>query len=198
MSSSALCTWGLYSRWKLSYAYRSNINLTVHDGNYLSILAELAVTRSLPKTMCHIKRSFDYGTDVVGEYFGKFNFPVGVVRTLIHCRYVVIYENVRLHYDVMPCQRFPHYCPPVDGETTGNRWIPLTNGQWWWTVMFPLLLSRLSKKGEWLKRLNTLSPRKWLPFFQTSFSNVFSWIKIFDFRFKFHWSLSPSFQLTIY
>ena len=105
------CTWGLYSRWKLSYAYRSNINLTIHDGNYLSILAELAVTRSLPKTMCHIKRSFDYGTDVVGEYFGKFNFPVGVVWTLIHCRYVAIYENVRLHYDVMPWQRFPHYCP---------------------------------------------------------------------------------------
>ena len=33
--------------------------------------------------------------------------------------------------------------------------------------------------------------------FQTTFSNAFSWMKMFEFRFKFHWSLFPRVQLTI-
>ena len=33
--------------------------------------------------------------------------------------------------------------------------------------------------------------------FQTTFSNVFSWMKIFEFRLEFHWSLFVRFQLTI-
>ena len=34
--------------------------------------------------------------------------------------------------------------------------------------------------------------------FQTAFSNAFSWIKIYQFRILFHWSLFPSVQLTIF
>ena len=33
---------------------------------------------------------------------------------------------------------------------------------------------------------------------QTTHSNPFSWMKIFEFRFKFHWSLFLGFQLTIF
>ena len=33
--------------------------------------------------------------------------------------------------------------------------------------------------------------------FQTTFSNAFSWKKMFEFRLKFHWSLFPGVQLTI-
>ena len=33
--------------------------------------------------------------------------------------------------------------------------------------------------------------------FQTTFSNVFSWMKMFEFRLKFHWSLFLRVQLTI-
>ena len=33
---------------------------------------------------------------------------------------------------------------------------------------------------------------------QTTFSNPFSWMKIFEFRLKFHWSLFLRFQLTIF
>ena len=33
---------------------------------------------------------------------------------------------------------------------------------------------------------------------QTSFSNAFSWMKIYEFRLKFHWSLFPRVQLTIF
>ena len=38
---------------------------------------------------------------------------------------------------------------------------------------------------------------KWPPFWQTTFSNAFSWMKMVEFRFKFHWNLIPGVQLTI-
>ena len=34
--------------------------------------------------------------------------------------------------------------------------------------------------------------------FLTTFSNAFSWMKIYKFRFRFYWSLFPSVQLTIF
>ena len=49
--------------------------------------------------------------------------------------------------------------------------------------------------------LNTLKLRqdgRHLPFSQTTFSNAFSWMKIFEFRLKFHWSLFLMVQLTIF
>ena len=35
------------------------------------------------------------------------------------------------------------------------------------------------------------------PFWQTTFSNAFSWLKILEFRFKIHWNFFPGVQLTI-
>ena len=34
--------------------------------------------------------------------------------------------------------------------------------------------------------------------FQTTFSNAFSWMKMYEFRLRFHWSLFPRVQLTIF
>ena len=34
--------------------------------------------------------------------------------------------------------------------------------------------------------------------FQTTFSNAFSWMKLYELRFRFHWSLFPRVQLTIF
>ena len=39
--------------------------------------------------------------------------------------------------------------------------------------------------------VNTLRPRKMADISQTTFSNVFSSMKMFEFRFKFHWSFYP-------
>ena len=39
--------------------------------------------------------------------------------------------------------------------------------------------------------VNTLRPRKMYAISQTTFSNAFSWMKMFEFRLKFHWSLFP-------
>ena len=45
--------------------------------------------------------------------------------------------------------------------------------------------------------LNTLRPRQMAAIFQTTFSNAFSWMKIYQFRLRFHWSLLPRVKLTI-
>ena len=46
--------------------------------------------------------------------------------------------------------------------------------------------------------VNTLRPRQMDAISQTTFSNAFSWMKMFEFRLKFHWSLFPRVQLTIF
>ena len=47
--------------------------------------------------------------------------------------------------------------------------------------------------------INTLRSRQKMDAIsQTTFSNEFSWMKIFEFRLKFHWSLFLRFQLTIF
>ena len=46
--------------------------------------------------------------------------------------------------------------------------------------------------------INTLRPRQMDAISQTTFSKAFSWIKMFEFRLKFHWSLFPRVQLTIF
>ena len=44
--------------------------------------------------------------------------------------------------------------------------------------------------------INTVIPRQTAAIFQTTFSNVFYWMKIFEFRLEFHCSLFLRFQLT--
>ena len=46
--------------------------------------------------------------------------------------------------------------------------------------------------------INTLRPRHMDAMSQTTFSNAFSWMKMFEFRLKVHWSLFPTVQLTIF
>ena len=49
-----------------------------------------------------------------------------------------------------------------------------------------------------LSKLNTFRPRQMDAISQTTFSNGFSWMKIFEFWLKFHWSLFPRIQLIIF
>ena len=46
--------------------------------------------------------------------------------------------------------------------------------------------------------VKTLRPRQMDAISQTTFSNAFSWMKMFEFQLKFHWSLFPRVQLTIF
>ena len=46
--------------------------------------------------------------------------------------------------------------------------------------------------------IHTLRPRQMAAFFQTTFSNAFSWMKMYQFRLRFHWGLFLLVQLTIF
>ena len=46
--------------------------------------------------------------------------------------------------------------------------------------------------------VNTLRPRQNGCHWQTTFSNAFSWMKIYEFRLRFHWNLFLRVQLTIF
>ena len=45
---------------------------------------------------------------------------------------------------------------------------------------------------------NTLRPRQMDAISQTTFWNAFSWMKMFEFRLKFHWGVFLRFQLTLF
>ena len=64
-------------------------------------------------------------------------------------------------------------------------------------------LHRQAKWREWGRKLSLLGLTHWgrdkmAAILQTTFSNAFSWMKIYKFRLRFHWSLFPRVQLTIY
>ena len=46
--------------------------------------------------------------------------------------------------------------------------------------------------------INTLRPRQMAAIFQTTLSNGFSWIKMYEFRLTFHWNLFLRVELTIF
>ena len=64
------------------------------------------------------------------------------------------------------------------------------------TLFVPNLFT-YTPKMVWC-RFNTLRPRQMAAIFQTTFSKGFSWMKIFEFRSKFHWNLFLRVQLTIF
>ena len=54
-------------------------------------------------------------------------------------------------------------------------------------------------KGSLVEVVISPSPpwTKWPPFWETTFSNAFTWLKMIEFLFKFHGNLFPRVQLTI-
>ena len=89
--------------------------------------------------------------------------------------------------------------------------FPLTNGQWYSALMFPLFTAWTScwtnnrVETPWPLRDVTvmLALKYWgrdkmAAIFQTTFSNGFSWMKMYGFRLTFHWSLFLGVQFTIF
>ena len=64
------------------------------------------------------------------------------------------------------------------------------------------LLHEVWRHHSWMRSicysLNTMRPRQNGRHFQTTFSNGFCWMKLYEFRLKFHWSLFLGVQLTIF
>ena len=78
-----------------------------------------------------------------------------------------------------------------------NCWSHLlfiTCGRSTWSVIWPALTEHLNDKCH----INALRPRKVAVIFQTTFSNAFSSMKMYEFWLKFHWSLFLEVQLTIF
>ena len=71
------------------------------------------------------------------------------------------------------------------------------------TIFYPMITLPMAGVG-WCRyndsrlHVNSLRPRQMNAISQTTFSNAFSWIKMFEFRLKFHWSLFSMVQLTIF
>ena len=61
-----------------------------------------------------------------------------------------------------------------------------------WSCRLPFLCHTVWN----LKRVNTL--RSMAAIFQTTFSNAFSWMKMHEFRLRFHWSLFPRVQFITF
>ena len=79
---------------------------------------------------------------------------------------------------------------------SGNGWYRQARSYhlslcWWPRSMSPHGVTM----STWV---NTLRPRQVDAISQTIFSNAFSWMKMYEFRLKFHWSLFPRVQLPIF
>ena len=81
-----------------------------------------------------------------------------------------------------------------------SKWFDVTNGVRQGDSLSPTLISiHLNDLAEEIKSLNTLRPRQnGSHFADDIFSNAFSWIKMLQLGLKFHWSLFPRVQLTIF
>ena len=80
---------------------------------------------------------------------------------------------------------------PLPGLYTGSIWLLLQ--------ILVTLLGEVVVVGRVVEEcFNTLRPRQMDAISQTTFSNVFSWMKMYEFRLTFHWSLFLGVQLTIF
>ena len=69
---------------------------------------------------------------------------------------------------------------------SSSLWRPSNDTQWSW---------RSNKDGHWTL-LTHWGRDKMDAISQTAFSNAFSWMKMFEYRLKFHWNLFLRVQLT--
>ena len=76
-------------------------------------------------------------------------------------------------------------------------WWPTRQQAIIWTIHVSRGLNESSRQGLAKPALNW-GRHKIAAIFQRTFSNVFSWMKMYQFRLRFHWSLLPRVQLTIF
>ena len=69
---------------------------------------------------------------------------------------------------------------------------------WWGDESIPLTKHIKNSNAESVSMLTHWGRDKMDAISQTTFSNAFSWMKMFEFRLQFHWSLFPRVQLTIF
>ena len=124
-------------------------------------------------------------------------------------------DLIYIHDDVIKWKHYPRYWPFVRGI---HRW-PVNSphkDHWRGALMCSLICVWINdwvnnREAGDLRRYrahyDVTVMRVWLThwgrnkmadIYQTTFSNVFSWMKMYKFRVRFHWSSSPRIQLTIF
>ena len=76
-------------------------------------------------------------------------------------------------------------------------WLNKPLWTWTWTWRDAIIVNH-QKLLFHSTLLNTLRPRQMDAISQMTFSNAFSWMKMFELRWKFHWNLFARVQLTIF
>ena len=75
---------------------------------------------------------------------------------------------------------------PLWGESTDHRWIPLTKGQWHGTLMFSLMLAKITCwKTVKLAAMALVWPHYMIQSLNMTFPRTFPWNRMFAFCLKF-------------
>ena len=101
------------------------------------------------------------------------------------------FTNPTMHNSHIPqCTILKHKCTHVCNFKLIHCWIHVYA---LWDFKISITLSALSDAT-----LTHWGRDKMAAIFQTTFLNAFSWMKMFKFRLRFHWSLFPRVQLRIF
>ena len=74
----------------------------------------------------------------------------------------------------------------------------LNGGDHWKRAILIDMCNGVSWQGQFIKRVIHWRRDKIAAIFQITYLSAFSWMKVYEFRFKFHWSLFLGVQLTIF
>ena len=87
----------------------------------------------------------------------------------------------------------------IPGHVIGINWGFVQVVVWWYVGTKPLPKPDMTMPCGVIRPhcVNSLRPRQMDAIFQTILSNAFSWMKMLEFRLKFHWSLFLRAQLRI-
>ena len=96
----------------------------------------------------------------------------------------------------MLCGRHHIYIP--SHHTTSNIYTYIYTYWMWCGGWVGVCFTAFLYQSVVLLSINTLRPRKVAISFQRTFSNAFSWKKIYKFGLKFHWSFFLRVQLTMF
>ena len=88
-----------------------------------------------------------------------------------------------IHFLVWNCFHFIH--------KTGSEYLKYTLSKYPEIHFLHLPVHTQPNNYSKQRPLNTLRPRQMAAIFQTTFWNGFSWMKMFEYRLKFHWSFFP-------
>ena len=117
---------------------------------------------------------------------------------LMFCREAGDLRRYRAHYDVIVMSLLR------TARVTARRDRNALLEQSWPQALMPLIhgnfMSTTIRSLRWktAPRLTHWGRDKIATIFQTTFSEAFSWMKMYKLRLKFHWSLFPRVQLTVF